>query len=372
MTNRTFGRLALATTLALSTAAFALADHDEQGRGPGRIYTMSNAAEGNALHVLQRNGDGTLDYLASLPTGGIGTGGGLGNQGAVTIGNDGRWIAVVNAGDDTVSIFRNGPRGPRLASRFMSGGVRPISTTWDGRTLFVLNDGDANNAPNIQGFRVSHDGTATAIPGAWATLSSATTDPAQIQFSPDGEYLVVAEKNTNAFSVFEVEHNGEIVGMNVVASAGVTPFGFDFDNRGRVFVSEAFGGAPNGSATSSYDLVEGGALVSVSAAVPTNQTAACWLDVSPNGRWAYVGNAGSGSLSTYRIYRDGAIELVANSSLGMGARALDTIVSRNGQFVHVINSAAGSVVTFRANGDGTLTKIDEDAVALGINGLATY
>jgi 6-phosphogluconolactonase (cycloisomerase 2 family) len=158
--------------------------------------------------------------------------------------------------------------------------------------------------------------------------------------------------------------------VDVQPSQGATPFGFDFDNRGRLFVSEAFGGAPLGSATSSYELGGAGA-IAISPSVPTTQTAACWLDVSPDGKWAYVGNAGSGTVSTYRISHDGSIVLAANSSLGMGARALDVVTSPNGRFVHVINSALGSIVTFRAMNDGSLLKIDEDVLAPGIVGIAT-
>ena len=93
-------------------------------------------------------------------------------------------------------------------------------------------------------------------------------------------------------------------------SNGPTPFGFAFGKRDQLFVSEAFGGAENASATSSYDIDRQGVLTTISASVGTNQTADCWVVVTPNGRFAYVTNTGSGSISGYAIDFDGSIELL--------------------------------------------------------------
>ena len=307
--------------------------------------------------------------MTAIPTQGLGLGAGLGNQSGLALDDSSTWIAVVNAGDNTVSLFRSAPGTPQFVSRFPSGGAHPISVTWNRNRLFVLNDGDGITPPNIQGFVVATNGVASPIAGGSAPLSVPTADPAQIKFSPRGNAVVVTEKNTNLVDVFTLNNSGAVTGVTFVPSAGTTPFGFDFDERGRLFVSEAFGGAALGSATSSYSLDNMGGLNVLSAAIPTQQTAACWLDVSPKGRWAYVGNAGSGSLSTYEISNAGTISLLGSTSLGTGARALDTATSRNGLFVHALNGAAGSVVTFRVSFDGTLTKIDEDIVMPGINGL---
>lgn len=77
--------------------------------------------------------------------------------------------------------------------------------------------------------------------------------------------------------------------------AFTTPFGLEFDARGDLLVSETFGGRANASALSSYEVdEESGALSIVSASVPTNQTAACWVVTARHGRFAYVTNTGSG------------------------------------------------------------------------------
>src|SRR5438132_14652 len=85
---------AFATTAASSSPSFA-----------GTVYTLSNSTAGNAVLAYGRAADGTLSPQGSFPTGGAGTGGGLGSQGAVVLSDDRHWLAAVNAGSNSVSLF---------------------------------------------------------------------------------------------------------------------------------------------------------------------------------------------------------------------------------------------------------------------------
>jgi hypothetical protein len=51
--------------------------------------------------------------------------------------------------------------------------------------------------------------------------------------------------------------------------------------------------------------------VVVSASIRDTQGSACWVAITPSGRFAYVANTGSSSVSSYRISAAGAIELAA-------------------------------------------------------------
>ena len=66
----------------------------------GAVYTMSNAPGGNQVLVFDRHADGTLAAAGAFGTGGAGTGGGLGNQGAVVLNEDREWLLAVNAAPD--------------------------------------------------------------------------------------------------------------------------------------------------------------------------------------------------------------------------------------------------------------------------------
>jgi hypothetical protein len=56
----------------------------------------------------------------------------------------------------------------------------------------------------------------------------------------------------------------------------------------------------------SYEVTDEGALKVVSGAVPTTETAACWLVVTDDDRFAYTANAGGGSISGFRVDNDDA------------------------------------------------------------------
>jgi 6-phosphogluconolactonase (cycloisomerase 2 family) len=272
------------------------------------LYTETNSASGNQLQVYESAPDGAPTLVTEVATGGLGTGAGLGSQGALALSEDGRFVFAVNAGSNDISSFEIGPKGLKLVGRVSSGGSTPISLTTHDRLLYVLNSGGAGG---IAGFTIRSNGSLEAIHGSSQALSSAAPGPAQIGFDPDGDTLVVTEKNTNRIVVYRVS-DGRAGIPEVRPSHGMTPFGFTFDRRGDLLVSEAFGGKADASALSSYDL-DDGRLSLLSGSVPTEQTSACWAITARHGKFAYVSNTGSGTTTGYRISRDGELtRLTAN------------------------------------------------------------
>src|SRR5207247_6183240 len=139
-----------------------------------------------------------------------------------------------------------------------SGGVRPISLTVHADLLYVLNEG---GTPNITGFAVGDGGTLTPLAGSTQPLIGGTAaDPAEVSFNADGTLLVVTEKAGNRIDTYIVDENGLPSAPLDNPSNGMTPFGFAFNNPGFLVVSEAFGGAPNQSAASSYSAGDDGVL----------------------------------------------------------------------------------------------------------------
>ncbi len=348
---------------------------DERLRGPGAgaVYTLSNQASGNDVIVFPRSFDGSLGNPAHYPTGGTGSGGGLGNQGAVILSTDGRWLVAVNAGSNDISVFRVRRTELDLVGRTASGGERPISVTLHRDVLYVLNEGGSGN---ISGFRLGYGGRLTPIAGSTRPLGSTSPAAAQVQFSPDGDVLVVTEKSTNSIVTYRVNRRGLAGEPEVQASAGQTPFGFDFDAQGRLFVSEAFGGAADASAASSYRVQPNGRLRTISASVGTTETAACWLVVTRNGRYAYTTNTGSGTVSGYAIGRDGALTLLdggQSGQTGAGTSPIDLALTRGSRFLYVLNSGTETVSAFRTGRDGALEPVGTTTnLPDGANGLAAW
>jgi 6-phosphogluconolactonase (cycloisomerase 2 family) len=323
--------------------------------GKGAVYTSTNSAAGNEVLAFDRAGNGSLSPAGSFSTGGNGTGGGaggLGNQGALAL--KGRFLYVVNAGSDSISTFVVRRGRPQLADTTPSGGDQPISLTVRRGLLYVLNAGSGT----ISGLSVNRGGL-TPLAGSTEPIGGA--GPAQVQFSNGGEALVVTNKATNTIDTFAVGPDGLPGPAQSQPSEGDTPFGFDFDKRGHLIVSEAFGGAPGASAVSSYSLSPSGLLSTISASVPDHEAAACWIEITRNGRFAYTTNTGSGSISSYGIGQDGSLGLLEQvaAATGAGSSPTDLGQTASSRVLFALLPGTGSLAAYRVAGDGGLTAVDQ-------------
>lgn len=324
----------------------------------GRAYTQSNAAAGNEVLIFDRADDGALTPIGQVPTGGRGSGGGLGSQGALAFAEGGLLLAV-NAGSDDVSVLAIGRHGLRLVGRAPSGGKMPVSVATHGDQVYVL---DAGGDGDVSGFRLDESGALT--PTGIHPLANRAPGPAQVAFAPSGETLVVTEKATNCIDTFAIE-DGALGAASCHPAAGQTPFGFAFapteydwfgNHYDRLVVSEAFGGAPDAATLSTY-LVVDGALVTLAPTARTEQTAACWVALTQGGRFAYSTNTGSGSVTGFRLHADGALDRLApdgrsGDTGGPDSKPIDAASA--GGFLYVLDSGTHAISIFRARADGTL------------------
>jgi 6-phosphogluconolactonase len=340
------------------------------GGNAGAVYVSTNSPAGNEVLVFQRAGDGSLGAPRAFVTGGLGTGGGLGNQGAVVLSHDGRRLFVVNASSNEVSVFAVRPGTLELLDRIGSGGTRPISIAVHGRLVYILNAGGTGN---ISGFALDHHDDLRPLASSARPLSSASADAAQVAFSPDGRLLVVTEKATSVISTYTVGADGLATGPNVQPSVGATPFGFAFSRKGTLVVSEAFGGALDASALSSYQASPAGALTAISPSVGTMETAACWVVITGNGRFAYTSNTGSGTISGYGLSGTGELTLLDPDGVTATTMAgpIDLALTSNDRFLYSLDGSAGTISAFRVEADGGLTPAPgASGLPAGANGLA--
>ena len=345
-------------------------DHKGHSRNVHAVYTLSNSAAGNEVIMYRRSGRGNLSYAGSYSTGGTGTGAGLGSQGALVL-YDG-FIFAVNAGSNEVSVLSVGRNGLSLVDKKPSGGEQPISVTVHRNLLYVLNAGGSGN---ITGFKIHHDGSLSQISGSTKPLSSSASGPAQIEFNPNGRVLIVTEKATNSILSYSVGHDGIANGPNVQASAGDTPFGFEFDRRGRLIVSDAYGGNSLAGAMSSYNVSAGGVNL-ISGPVYNTQTAPCWVAITNNGRFAYTTNTGTSNISGYWIKHDGTLKLFNDggnaASTGAGSSPIDMAISNNSQYLYALSAGTNTISVFRIdNRRGGLKSIQTvSGLSSGTVGLA--
>ena len=343
------------------------------GPAPGQVFTSTNAAAGNDVVVFTRGTDGSLLQGNGVATGGLGSGDSLGSQGAICLTVDLQWLLVVNAGSSDVSVFQVTGNGLTLTDREPSGGTRPVSVAAFGSLVYVLNAGSPNS---VSGFTLSGAGDLAPIAGATSALSAAQTMPAQVGFSPDGNWLVVTEKMTDLIDVWPVNANGTLGTVAAQASSGVTPFGFAFRGS-QLIVSEAFMGATDASAVTSYGLGSGGALSTITGSAPTTETAACWIAFPNNMLWAYTTNTGSDSVTGYFVAPSGTLTILDGNGVTAttGSMPTDLAFGRDTRYLFVLNSGAASISSFRIAPGGALAPLGPAVgtlPAMTTTGLAAY
>lgn len=332
----------------------ALASRSVGGSGEGAVFVTTNGANGNEVKAFSRAADGSLSPLGSFATGGTGVGGvgdPLTSQGTAALSPDHKLLFVVNAGSNDVSVFQIKKDGLKLVDRESSAGVFPVSVAASENAVYVLNAGSSE--VGIFGYNDSGNLSSRGK----AALSPNTSGPTEVRVSPNGRWLDVTERVSNTIDAFRIGDDGSLGAPVESASAGQTPFGFQFTPKGLVVISEA------GSASaSSYNQTSNGTLTPVSSAISNGgQAAPCWLIVDPRGRFAYTANAGGSSISGFAIGNDGTLTLLTpggrTGDLGTGAQPLDIDFGGDGHFLYVLENGKGTIGAFAVNADGTLTPL---------------
>lgn len=354
------------------------------GRGKnfhaGAVYVLTNQTT-NSVAVFRRNAKGMLSSAGDFPTGGAGNPtpqppdpatDPLASQGALIIGPGNQFLFAVNAGSNEISVLKIKKDSLDVVDVVDSGGVRPISLALRGDLLYVLNEG---GTPNITGFEVDDDGTLTQLDDSTQPLiGGGAADPAQIGFSHNGDLLVVTDKAGNRLNTYTIDDDGLPSAPIDNPSNGMTPFGFAFNNGDTLVVSEAFGGAPNQGAASSYSAADDGTLSVISGSVANSQTASCWVVITKNGKFAFVSNTGSGTISSYRVNaEDGSLTLLnaTAADTGMNSAPIDMTLSVNSRILFVLLGGNQSVASFRIENNGDLTAVDTaGGLPLGAQGIA--
>ena len=275
----------------------------------------------------------------------------------------------VNAGSNSISAFTVGPGGLSLIGTADSGGTDPNSVAIRGDLVYVLNAGTAGVAGSgsIAGFRLGSSGL-SPIPGSVQPLGAGALVPRQIQFTNNGQVLVVDEGGSNTIDTFAVGSSGAAGSATTTPSTGGGPFGFDFDRAGHLLVSDAALATGQSGATS-YDVANDGTVTANGPAVPIDQAAACWLAAA--GKFAYTANAGAGSIGAFTVANDGTLTVLGTTLVegNPASHPLDEGVSGNQHYLYVLADGLHHIVGYQVGNDGSLTQVTTMPVTPGSGGI---
>ncbi|MBV9169883.1 MAG: beta-propeller fold lactonase family protein, partial [Chloroflexi bacterium] len=285
---------------------------------PHAVFVQGNDPSGNVVLAYRRESSGALSYEASYDTGGKGgripgsVADPLASQGSLAFDPRHDLLIGVNAGSDSIYSFR--VDGDTLERRqvLSSGGSFPVSIAVHDDLVYVLNAGGSGG---VQGYRIDGerlrpiDGSARSLGLTPVTgPTEFVNTPGQVGFTPDGDQLIVTTKaNGSHIDVFGVRDDARLSDSPVQnVSATPVPFGFTFDARGRLVVAEA-----GTSSVSTYVLRHNGTLSTIGSQ-SDSQAALCWI--TRDGQTFFGANAGSGSVSAFRIENTGRPTLVGTTS----------------------------------------------------------
>jgi 6-phosphogluconolactonase len=329
----------------------------------GHVYLDDNTAGANTIAAFDRHADGSLTPLPGSPfsAGGAGSGTGLASEGAVQIADGGRFLLAVDAGSDQVSALRIEPDGSlRLASVVSSNGALPVSIAVHGSLVYVANAGPADS--NYTGFRLGFFGNLSPVAGSTIALPAAA-QPGDVLFNGTGRRLIGTRVGTSQIDSFTVGPGGRLTAApgSPFTAQGVGPFGSQFrpTDPGQLFVSNAHNGTGLGTVSAFTDS-RAGVLNSIgSSPVADQQTAPCWVTITPDGRYLFAVNTGSGTISRYSIAPGGALTLLGSTTVSAtgGVGAVDPGVSPDGRYLYVNESRVGSVGAFAISSGGNLTEL---------------
>jgi len=343
-----------------------------------QLYSETNTTSNTIVRMARNAADGSLTVTDSTSTGGVGTNGltaagaavpanPLGSQYAVTTSSDGKTLFAVNAGDDSISTFSIDSAGKlTLLKKNSTTGTFPNSVGYSKGYLYAAFLGSSQ----VIAYKVGSDGSLTAV-GTKSLAAGGAFVPTQVKASPDGAFLLVGSKSAAIIS-YPINADGSLgaaVRNSTENKVDLTkdiqvPFdGVFMGNRTYVVADVA------SASLASYMLKDDGTLTPITPALTNGQKASCWLSITPNGKWAYVGNGG-GSISLYSVSTIGVLALVnataANENINVAG---DSWISGDGKYLYSTYLKDGSVVAYSINDTtGALTKVGMKVQVTPANG----
>jgi 6-phosphogluconolactonase (cycloisomerase 2 family) len=349
----------------------------------GHVYVNDNTAPANSVAGFDRHADGNLTPMKGSPfsVGGSGTGHPDASQGSLQLSSDGRYLLAVDAGSNEISVLRIKPDGSLqpASAPVSSGGIDPVSIGVHGNLVYVANAGPGSSTgdTNYTGFRLNAGGQLRPIPDSTYVLPN-DSKPGQVLFNGDGTRVAGTRIATSLIDSFTVGRDGRLSpapGSPYDAQAfspaqGYGQLGSEFSptDPSELFVSDAHvasGGAAFPGLVSSFTDAADGTLTPVGAPVANDGGAACWIEISHDGRFLFVVNTASASISSYSIGAGGALTFLQSTGMGqVGGGAEDARLSPDGSTLWVVEAGTDAVTGFTVDG-GTLTPLTEAAGPAG-------
>ena len=309
---------------------------------PYAIATASNNADSNELLIYDAEGK-LLQSLATKGKGGVPphiVGGGIAK-------ND-RFVAVINYGSQSVSLFKQQENSFKLL-QVIPTISKPVSLAFGHNHLYVL------GTTTIESHKLNGDSVVERPDGSSRLL---VADGSAAQVGVLTKQLIISERS-NMIELVEL--------LDGVVTEKISPVQLPPPPGNDTPVGLATRGAAAYVTIAHSDkvgLVKYGKLIKVISS--ETQHAPCWLTLM--GSWLFCSNTPSKSISRYQVSEDSLVldELIAAKTQGE-----PTDIDAEEGIVAVLELGAGTKVSrFHADSNGNLKLINSTSTANTANGIA--
>jgi len=253
-------------------------------------------------------------------------------------------------------------------------------------TLFV----DNNGSNDIYSYTINSDGSLTAGSKTSEKTGNLSASPMGMAIDSAGKFLFVANQGSNSISVYSIS------GANLTAVSG-SPFCATLDSVSpdckpvgpdvatlptavAVSASGKFLYVANNftSTVSAFSIASSGALTMLGASPYPVGLAPSGLGITPGGAFLYVTNTGSNSVSAFAICDavvntcsnpnkpDGTLTAVTGSPFSAGLGPVAVVADPNFHFLYVLDKQSSEISEYSyAPGTGVLSPLSTPAVSTG-------
>jgi len=287
-------------------------------------------------------------------------------------------------------INGNGSLSALTPASVASWAPHAIVTTPNGQWVYT-----GNSNGEINQYHIEADGTLTPLSPA-----TVATDPFPyaLAVSPDGKFFYAGTLNNDKIAQYSIGVDGKLTPlvpaqvsvptgvfrllvspnssfMYVAGSTGIGVFNIGVDGKLTAHAPASYGShsgevriSPDGAFlySGASDHVEqfsigvDGSLTPLNPAnVPTTANGIEAIGLSPDGKFAYVGNFAGGNpdspVDQYSIGNDGTLSALNPTHVTCGNAPAQVTLEPTGSFLYIPNTNDGTVSIFKVNGNGKLT-----------------
>ena len=260
----------------------------------------------------------------------------------------------------------------------MSSANDTLYALWAGGYAYTANN-EQGYGGSISQYTIGPNGALT--PMFTAKISTGGNDPRYIAADPLGKYIYISNITSNTVSQFTIGPDGALAPMSTptVLMGDLTggklyyPSGIAVNPTSQyAYVTLQQKGILN-----QYTIGADGKLSALTPPTVSSDTinasnAPVSIAIDPSGKWAYVADGGSNTVSQYAVGADGTLSALTPFLVSTGGKtgsgtATDVKIAStsSGEYVYVANYFDGTVAQFKIGADGTLSALSPLLVTAG-------